>query len=126
MDIKQLQYFVVSVDMGSFCSAAEVLITTQPNVSKVVKSLETELNMILLNRDRSGVTLTKEFDERFPNGGLKGWGQVRNCGNDYTAIRMNTIVRAWDSSVTIVVQQVAGTIIEDNTDCEIEWYALGK
>ena len=48
MDIKQLQYFVVSVDMGSFCSAAEVLITTQPNVSKVVKSLETELNMILL------------------------------------------------------------------------------
>lgn len=73
-----------------------------------------------------GVTLTKEFDERFPNGGLKGWGQVRNCGNDYTAIRMNTIVRAWDSSVTIVVQQVAGTIIEDNTDCEIEWYALGK
>lgn len=60
MDIKQLQYFVVSVDMGSFCSAAEVLITTQPNVSKVVKSLETELNMILLNRDRSGVTLTKE------------------------------------------------------------------
>ena len=41
MDVKQLQYFVVSVDMGSFHSAAEVLITTQPNVSKIVKSLET-------------------------------------------------------------------------------------
>ena len=40
MDVKQLQYFVVSVDMGSFHSAAEALITTQPNVSKIVKSLE--------------------------------------------------------------------------------------
>ncbi|WP_455537747.1 LysR family transcriptional regulator [Terrisporobacter sp.] len=60
MDIKQLQYFVVSVDMGSFSSAAEILITTQPNVSKTVKSLEEELRMTLLNRDRSGVTLTKQ------------------------------------------------------------------
>ena len=47
MDVKQLQYFVVSVDMGSFHSAAEALITTQPNVSKIVKSLEDELNMTI-------------------------------------------------------------------------------
>ena len=60
MDIKQLQYFIASVDTGSFCSAADALITTQPNVSKVVKSLENELNMTLLNRNRSGVTPTKE------------------------------------------------------------------
>ena len=40
MDVKQLQYFVVSVDMGSFHSEAEALITTQPNVSKIVKSLK--------------------------------------------------------------------------------------
>ena len=58
MNVKQLQYFVVSVDMGSFHAAAEVLITTQPNVSKIVKSLEEELNMILLNRTRNGVTIT--------------------------------------------------------------------
>ena len=60
MDVKQLQYFVVSVDMGSFHSAAEALITTQPNVSKIVKSLEEELNMTLLNRTRSGVTITPQ------------------------------------------------------------------
>ncbi|WP_455543143.1 LysR family transcriptional regulator [Intestinibacter sp.] len=60
MDVKQLQYFVVSVDMGSFHSAAEVLITTQPNVSKIVKSLEEELNMTLLNRNRNGVTITPQ------------------------------------------------------------------
>lgn len=60
MEVKQLQYFVVSVDMGSFHSAAEVLITTQPNVSKIVKSLEDELNMTLLNRTRNGVVITPE------------------------------------------------------------------
>lgn len=60
MDVKQLQYFVVSVDMGSFHSAAEALITTQPNVSKIVKSLEEELNMTLLNRTRNGVIITPE------------------------------------------------------------------
>ena len=60
MDVKQLQYFVVSVDMGSFHSAAEALITTQPNVSKIVKSLEEELNMTLLNRTRNGVTITPQ------------------------------------------------------------------
>ncbi|WP_051540383.1 LysR family transcriptional regulator [Clostridium ihumii] len=63
MDIKQLQYFVVSVDMGSFHAAAETLITTQPNVSKVIKSLEEELNMKLLNRNRTGVTITKEGEK---------------------------------------------------------------
>ena len=62
MDVKQLQYFVVSVDMGSFHSAAEALITTQPNVSKIVKSLEDELNMTLLNRTRSGVIITPQGD----------------------------------------------------------------
>lgn len=60
MDVKQLQYFVVSVDMGSFNAAAEVLITTQPNVSKIVKSLEQELGMVLLERNRNGVTITPE------------------------------------------------------------------
>ncbi|MGM9533918.1 MAG: LysR family transcriptional regulator [Intestinibacter sp.] len=60
MDVKQLQYFVVSVDMGSFHAAAEALITTQPNVSKIVKSLEEELDMVLLNRNRNGVTITPQ------------------------------------------------------------------
>ena len=60
MEIKQLQYFVVSVDMGSFYAAAKVLLTTQPNVSKIVKSLEEELNMTLLIRNRNGVSITRE------------------------------------------------------------------
>lgn len=60
MELKQLQYFVVSVDMGSFQNAAKMLYTTQPHVSKTVKALEEELHMKLLNREARGVKMTSE------------------------------------------------------------------
>lgn len=60
MDLKQLQFFVVSADMGSFKRAAEVLYTTQPHVSKIIKTLETELKAELFNRNAVGVALTEE------------------------------------------------------------------
>lgn len=60
MELKQLQYFVASVSAGSFKKAAESLYTTQPHISKVLKSLEEELGMSLLKRDSKGVTLTEE------------------------------------------------------------------
>lgn len=59
MEIKQLQYFVVSVDMGSFQNAAKMLYTTQPHVSKTVKALEEELDLKLLVREARGVKMTE-------------------------------------------------------------------
>ena len=59
MDLKQLQYFVVSVDSGSFKKTAELLYTTQPHVSKIIKSLETELQTELLVRKARGVEATE-------------------------------------------------------------------
>lgn len=58
MDLKQLQYFVVSVDSGSFKKAAEVLYTSQPHISKTIKSLEMELQTELLERKARGVEVT--------------------------------------------------------------------
>ena len=43
IETKQLQYLVVCADLKSFSRAAEVLYTTQPNVSKVIRSLEEEI-----------------------------------------------------------------------------------
>ena len=43
MELKQLEYFMVTCEKGSFNKAAECLYTTQPNVSKVISSLEKEL-----------------------------------------------------------------------------------
>lgn len=59
MDLKQLQYFVVSVDSGSLKRASEILYTSQPHVSKTIKSLETELQVELLQRRPRGVEVTK-------------------------------------------------------------------
>ncbi|HIS07164.1 MAG TPA: LysR family transcriptional regulator [Candidatus Choladocola avistercoris] len=59
MDLKQLQYFVVSVDSGSFKKTAELLYTSQPHVSKIIKSLETELQTELLIRKARGVEATE-------------------------------------------------------------------
>ncbi len=59
MDLKQLQYFVVSVDSGSLKRASEILYTSQPHVSKTIKSLETELQVELLKRRPRGVEVTK-------------------------------------------------------------------
>lgn len=66
MDLKQLQYFVVSVESGSFKKAAEMLYTTQPHISKSIKNLETELNVQLLERKARGVEVT-ESGKRFMN-----------------------------------------------------------
>lgn len=59
MDLKQLQYFVVSVESGSFKKAADILYTTQPHISKSIKALEMELDVQLLERKARGVEATE-------------------------------------------------------------------
>lgn len=60
MELKQLQYFVVSVDMGSLSRAAETLYTTQSHISKTIKGLEKELGLVLLARSSAGVAVTED------------------------------------------------------------------
>lgn len=54
------------VEMGSFSKAAEALGYTQSATSQMIASLENELGVKLLNRARTGVTLTIEGAELFP------------------------------------------------------------
>lgn len=58
MDIKQLQYFAEVAKQKSFTRAAEVLHVSQPSISKMLKSLETELDVILLDRTERKIELT--------------------------------------------------------------------
>lgn len=60
MEIKQLKYFVVAADVGSFSEAAKVLYTTQSSVSKVIATLEKELGYPLFQRESKGIALTYE------------------------------------------------------------------
>ena len=43
MDMKQLEFFVTACERGSLSKAAECLYTSQPNISKNIRSLEREL-----------------------------------------------------------------------------------
>lgn len=58
IELKQLKYFVVSADVGSFSKAAEILYTTQPNVSKAIKALEDHLGFDLFQRKSRGILLS--------------------------------------------------------------------
>jgi DNA-binding transcriptional LysR family regulator len=60
IEIKQLQYFTVCAREGSFSKASEVLYTTQPNVSRVIRDMENELGFSLFQRKGRGIFLTKE------------------------------------------------------------------
>jgi DNA-binding transcriptional LysR family regulator len=58
IELKQLRYFAVCADVGSFSKAAEILYTTQPNVSKAIKALEEQLGFDLFERKSRGIRLT--------------------------------------------------------------------
>lgn len=58
MELKQLEYFIVVCEKGSFNRAAECLYTSQPNVSKVIHSLEKELGRSLFERSPRGLRIT--------------------------------------------------------------------
>ena len=58
IETKQLEYFVVCARLSSFSRAAEALYTTQPNVSKVIRTLEQELGFSLFIRQSRGIMLT--------------------------------------------------------------------
>jgi DNA-binding transcriptional LysR family regulator len=59
VEMKQLEYFIVCCDCESFSKAAQVLYTTQPNVSKVIYQMEKQLNTTLFVRNGRGISLTE-------------------------------------------------------------------
>lgn len=59
MDLRQLRYFIVIVEQGSFSKAAEVLNIAQPSLSLHVRNMEVELGSALLFRSPHGVIATE-------------------------------------------------------------------
>ena len=58
MELKQLEFFITCVECGSFGKAALKLYTSQPNVSKTIRSLEDELGKPVFERASRGLKLT--------------------------------------------------------------------
>lgn len=60
MDFKLLRSFVTIVECGNISAAADVLYTTQPNLSKQLKSLEGEYSVKLIDRSGRCLVPTEE------------------------------------------------------------------
>lgn len=58
MDLRQLSYFLEVANQGSFSKASQAIHLSQPTLSKMVKNLEEELGVMLLNRSTRHVELT--------------------------------------------------------------------
>jgi len=61
--LKQLEAFIWVADLGSFNKAADRLNTTQPNISSRISTLETALNVTLMERDAGSVRVTSKGQE---------------------------------------------------------------
>ena len=63
MEIKQLKYFSEIVRHGSINKASQAIFISQPYLSNVVKELENELDTKLLERHKTGITLTPDGEK---------------------------------------------------------------
>lgn len=58
MDLKQIEYFIAAYKYQSINKAAKALFVSQPNISKSINRLESELGGKLFERDNKGIRLT--------------------------------------------------------------------
>src|SRR5688572_30375323 len=65
MELNHLKYFFAVAREGSFTRASKVMRIQQPTISKMVQALEQDLNLVLLERYKKGVRLTKAGGEIF-------------------------------------------------------------
>ncbi len=63
MEIRQLEYFVTSVQEKSFYKASKKLFTSQPAISKSIGLLEKEVGTKLLERSSKGITVTAKGEQ---------------------------------------------------------------
>ena len=85
MDIRQLEYFMACAETGSVSEAAKILYSTQPSVSKVLKSLEDSLGIRLFERLPRGIRLTPD--------GKKFYRHACRIVNGLWIFIMKTIIR---------------------------------
>lgn len=60
MELRHLEYFLTACEQGSLNRAAEVLMMSQANVSKVIANFEKELGYALFERTSTGLKITSK------------------------------------------------------------------
>ena len=63
MNFLHLKYAIMVAETGSISKAAEKLYVAQPNVSRAVKELESDLNITIFERNSKGMIVTPEGEQ---------------------------------------------------------------
>ena len=75
MNLTHLKYAIVVLETGSISKAAEKLFVAQPNISRAIKELETQLDIVIFDRNNKGISVTPD-GERLLTYGKKILGEV--------------------------------------------------
>lgn len=63
MNFLHLKYAIMVAETGSISKAAEKLYVAQPNVSRTIKELESDLNITIFDRNSKGMIVTPEGEQ---------------------------------------------------------------
>jgi DNA-binding transcriptional LysR family regulator len=87
MTLVQIRHFIALAKAGSFVKASAVLYTTQPALSRSIKSLEDELGRLLFDRMGKRIELTAFGQEVLARGHalVDDVEQLKNCGRQLSS-----------------------------------------
>ena len=93
MTLLSYQVFKTVAEMGSFRKAADVLGLTPSAISHAIASMEKELGFSLLNRGKSGVTLTNYGEHLMPyvNAVLNSDESLQQVVAEYKGLKQGTV-----------------------------------
>lgn len=111
MRIEQLEYVIAVARLGSFRAAAEELYISQPALSETVRNLERELGVHILDRKRSGATVSAKGRELLPHmvtvldaiDGLRRAAGLQKLSS--RVVRLGTVTDGAVPLVTAVIRQ---------------------
>lgn len=128
--LKKLEYFVAIAEEQNVTRAAEKMNITQPHLSRLIRSLEEELNTTLLVRTKKGVALTPagELALEYSIGILTEVREMKNALSQHENEKKNTLVIASIESLIPLITRVNRLYNElyPNVEINIAANALSK
>src|SRR5881392_1237348 len=106
MNLRQLEYFVVIAEEGSFTRASERLLVAQPSLSQQIGALEAELGGPLLERLPRGVRLTMAGQNFLP----EARAAISHANRARRSVRMALGLEAGQLEIAAVTSVSAGIL----------------
>lgn len=117
MNLEHMEYFVTVAQVGSINKAAHELFISQPHLGKILRDLEDELGVMLLQRTRRGVSLTAE--------GVEFMKHAQKMLAEYKEIRSLKGASSRDNSLEVsmtkfshIMESFIATVLQHKDDPE--------